>query len=355
MTEESNPARAEAAAPLHESLIVARWCRALEQALGEGALVEPAPHGDERARELTVCLHDGAYAATLGFEKKGAAAMLAPLLRSGSLDRGSTPETIALALGRRLAAEASRLCGAALSVTVACAPARASSRHLLAARQGRERFDVSLWLEVVNSPLLADLELELPLFVALSTAPRAELAELTVGDLWYPGEGWLDHAGPTSGAARNAIGERFAAEHGIAGRTVAKSLASADAAPQPALLGAPDGQSATWVALSRDSVVLAGPRTPLHALCAPRVPLRGAAEPGFDPASWSVVAVEVAAARVRLAEAALLAPGARLAVVRHERARLWVDGQVRASGTWQERPDGTALLVLEVTRASSSD
>ncbi len=314
---------------LHDHLIIVGWLEVLRRAVGGEARIAFAPLGEDRSsRELTVTLRAGrSSAATFGFGKTGAAAVLAPVLRSGALGRSSTPEAVARALGQQLAHEGSRLWGTEVRVIERAARSAAETRVALKVGLGRESFDVSLWLEERGTLPLAEMSLGLPLFVAVSSALRAELAELCVGDLWYPESGWLRSPDAQDG-------------------------------PALALLGSPADDGATWVAVQSGSVVLTGPQTTRGALCAPlgeRGAFGGAEHGAASRLSneWCVASVELGHVRLTTAEAATLPLGARLSL-EPSPARLWIDDRVCAHGDLERRPDGWAFRVRRVLAPDES-
>jgi hypothetical protein len=327
VTKELNEARALSEREvLPEQLAAAGWCEVLRRAVGGEARVALEAVGEDRSpRELTVTLRaEGGGTATFGFGKAGAAAVLAPLLRSGALGRSSTPEAVARVLGQQLAHEATRLWGSEVRALGPTARSAGAVRLALTVALGRERFDVSLWLDELGPPPLAETSLVLPLFVAVSSALRAELAELCVGDLWFPESGWL-----ITPDAKNG--------------------------PALALLGSSAGDGATWVAVQNGSLVLTGPRTTRGALCtatgAHGAP--GSAEqaaPSRLPEEWCTASIELGSVRLTTAAAATLRAGARLELERTG-ARLWIDDRVCAHGDLEEHPEGWALRVREVLAA----
>jgi hypothetical protein len=177
-------------------------------------------------------------------------------------------------------------------------------------------------LDELGAPPLAPTSLVLPFFVAVSSALRAELADLRAGDLWYPESGWL-------------------------------VAPDAQDSPTLALLGSPTSDDATWVALQNGALVLTGPRTTRGALCmlagtsgAPGIADYGA--PARLPEPWCVASVELGHVRLTATEAATLPGGARLALERTTTARLWIDDQACAQGDLEKHPDGWALRVRRV-------
>jgi hypothetical protein len=345
LAEESNEARAlvERGA-VHEHLAALGWCAVLRRALGRDAHVElAAPDVDREGREgreLTVTLRaDSGGTATFGFGKSGAAAVLSPLLRSGALGRSSTPDAVARVLGDLLAREATALWGSGVHALARPLRTSEAARLVLTVELGWDRFEVSLWLDVPGVAPLAEACLELPLFVAVSSALRAELDGLREGDLWYPESGWL--------VAPDALFAQ-AARSGEA----RPGAPTQQEPPALALLGTPGDTSATWVALQNGSLVLTGPRTTLGVLCSPQV------ESGVNHAAlaasphlleaWCVASVELGHVRLTAEEASTLRVGGRLALRSSATARLWMDHRVCADGDLERHDDGWALHIRRV-------
>ncbi len=278
----------------------------MAHAFGDGALVEPGDGETLEGAAIHVSFKSaGGDALLLGFDKAGAAALLTRLFRSGALDRTRPlpPEQIEAALSALIARAAFEALGLELS-REAAPRGRTFVRSSAVVRVGAERFVVSLAQSPAESGFGASARLRLPLVVAVSAAPRAELEAMASGDTWLPESGWL----------------------------------SAPLGFERALIALPGGECGLWVVLGADGARVSGPEVRLDALC------QTTPDEVFD-ASWARVQVELGHVELTLAEASSLTVGQALGLVPSETAWLVLDGARRASGRLEQTAEGFGLRI----------
>jgi hypothetical protein len=278
----------------------------LAHAFGDGALVEPGAGEALEGAAIHIPLGStGGDALLFGFDKPGAAALLTRLFRSGALDRTRPlpPEQIEAALSALMARAAFEVLGLELSREVA-PRGRTFVRSSAVVRMGAERFVVSLAQSPSESGLGANARVRLPLVVAVSAAPLAELEVMAPGDVWLPESGWL----------------------------------STPLRPERALLALPGGDRGLWVGVGEDGARVSGPEVRLDALC------QTTPDEALD-AAWARVQVELGHVELTLAEVSSLAVGQALGLIRSDTAWLVIDGAPRASGRLEQTPEGFGLHI----------
>lgn len=310
---------------------IAAFGEALSRAYGPSARVELHEGLTSRAeRELTFgVIAESGEAAVFGFDKAGAALLLTSLLRAGRLERDAVsrrPLALEQALGSALARDVGWALGVAVRHDAEALTRRFAHRAELSVLVADELARVALSVSLPEEPLLGSSLLRLPLIVAVSAVPRAELSELAVGDLWLPESGWL------------LAPEALARQGSLEGR---------------ALLATPSGVEAVWVVPSASGAVVSGPRVALDALCGLARSKPGRAEPAaLEPRDedFALVHVEVGHAEIGLARAAALRAGSQLPLVRTSPAWLCVDGRRLARGAFETTEHGYGLRIQELER-----
>ncbi len=288
------------------SVAVAALRSVIAHAFGDGALVEPGDGEPLDGAAIHLSFGStGGDALLFGFDKAGAAALLTRLFRSGALERTRPlpPEQIEAALSALIARAAFEALGLELSREVA-PRGRTFVRSSCVVRVGAERFVVSLAQSPPESGLGASARLRLPLVVAVSAAPRAELEAMALGDVWLPESGWL----------------------------------SAPLGFEQALLALPGGEHGLWVVLRAEGARISGPEVRLDALC------QTTPTQALD-ASWARVQIEVGHVELTLAELSSLAAGQALGLARAETAWLVIDGARHASGHLEQTGEGFGLRI----------
>jgi hypothetical protein len=288
----------------------------LERAFGDGATVSLIGGSEQGNAELTLALTSArGDAFALGFDKRGAAALLTRLLREDPAQRDALrrgPEGVADALAALIVREAGRVLGLELRRENELPRSPHATRHRYVVGNPPDGFEVSLWLALSETPGLAEARLRLPLIVAISAAPRAELEQISAGDLWLPEAGWLGDP---------------------------RALLTPREGPVRGLLGTPDGEQGRWTRIDRTSALVWGPLITLAALCW-----------GADSSASSDMAcvqVELGHAELTLQEVLAGAPR-RIRVVRSGTLLLRVDGASWGEGQLEQTEQGVGV---RVTRA----
>lgn len=299
------------------------WARALAHALNARGRVEidvgAAPV--EIPEALVVRLDGGPFGqATFRLGKSCAAALVMVLLRRGEgLERTSGPAEVPRAIGASLARSIGNLLGtgAAVRIVDGSAEPRSSSGVLLRFHDAKDS-PLEASLEVCSAEgdgrratfaLLEDLEVDLPLFVAVSHAPWQELRDMAPGDLWMPDSGWLL---PPDGW---------------------------NAASPRGLLGLPSAQRLAVVRPVPGGLRWDGEMTPLgDEATSPEEP-------------WAEVRISAGSVRCPLRSWLELEPPITLPYQRPDRLSLWIDGQLRARGAPRIVEGAWGIELDEVTGA----
>lgn len=301
------------------------WSHALARALDARGTVEvqaadPLPH----LADALVLHLDGGPLGTVTFRlgKTCAAALVTRLLRLGDgLERTSRPEDVPPALAAFLAKTTRELLGTDTSVRIVHAPSEraCSPGVLLRFHEGTEPpLEAAVCVRDAHEvrpgsalALVDELQLDLPLVVAVSHAPWQELDDMAPGDIWMPDSGWLL---PPDGWSQ---------------------------AHARALLGVPDGRRMAVVRPIQEGLAWDGETTDLDD------ERREPQEP-----AWAEVRVTAGSVRCSLRAWRELAPPITLPHESLEPWALWVAGELRARGTprlWEGR---WGVRLDEVTRPS---
>lgn len=303
------------------------WARGLAHALnargGVGIDVSDVPA--EIPEALVVRLDGGPFGqATFRLGKPCAAALVVVLLRRGEgLERTSGPAEVPRAIGALLARSVVHLVGAGAAVRVVDDSAEPrSSPGVLLRFHDEKGAPLEAALDVLAAPdagrtatfaLVEDLELDLPLFVAVSHAPWQELRDMAPGDLWMPDSGWLIPPDGWNGASRRV------------------------------LLGLPSAQRLAVVRPVPDGLAWDGEITHLgDEATAPEEP-------------WAEVRISAGSVRCALHSWLELEPPVTLPYQRPDRYSLWIDGKLRARGTPRTLDGAWGIELDEVTGGTEGE
>lgn len=309
------------------------WGEVLAAALDARAPVVWGPQGSEPppASTLVVQLRWADQVVAFHLGKRCAAAIVAHLLRRGEgLERTSGPERVRAAVAEHLARTARQIVGSGIRIEMGRgSPDRSwgplaaltlcteKEAHLEAALRLAEQRTVALGSAVE----LVELELAVPLIVAVSSVPAAEIAGWGRGDLWLPAAGWL------------VTPESFTEEG---------SAPAPGGARKRAFLALADPRRVAWVEAQGGARLRYAEVASREALCAEP-------SPPLDTA-WVEVRVSAGWVRANLGSWSTLASGDEL-ILSDPSWTLWVDGVLTAYARpcrWEE------TWALELTAVISS-
>lgn len=299
------------------------WARALALALGaRGRVAIDVRDAPVEVPEALVVQLDGGPLgqATFRLGKACAAALVLVLLRRGEgLERTSHASEVPRAIGALLARSVTHPLapGATVRVVEPATQPRVAPGVLLCFRDVHDA-PLEAALEVraaersertTTIALLEDLELELPLLVAISHAPWQELRDMAPGDLWMPDSGWLISPDDQNGASRAA------------------------------LLGLPNARRLAVVRLVPGGLAWDGAIMHIE---------DEGASPEEPP--WAEVRVSAGSVRCSLRSWLDLVPPVVFPYQRPDRYSLWIDGKLRARGTARTLQGAWGIELDEVCR-----